>query len=150
MEVTGAAALANAVQRARGAAGLSQAQLADLAGVARVSVARLEAGTANATLDSLLRVATALGMRLDVTWSPQDATTRKLPRKRPRTTSTKTAKSTTTSSAKSKGRRAVGSKAVGGRFVTETSSRTSKVAGGKQAAATPVDLDVLLSQVRKK
>lgn len=78
-------ALANAVRAARKEAGLSQQQLADLAGMSRVWVARLEGGDANVRLDSLLRVASVLGMSLEATWDPAEATSEHLPKKRPPT-----------------------------------------------------------------
>ncbi|MBO9524087.1 MAG: helix-turn-helix transcriptional regulator [Nocardioidaceae bacterium] len=84
MDLTSPAALGQAVRRARRAADLSQVELADLAGLSRLVVTRLETGQANVTLDSLLRVASVLGMTLEATWDPSAATTRPLPRKRPR------------------------------------------------------------------
>lgn len=84
MELNGAAALANAVRQARREAQLSQEEVAARSGMSRVSVARLEAGAANLTLDSLLRVANVLGMRLDATWDAAEAASHPLPRKRPR------------------------------------------------------------------
>jgi transcriptional regulator with XRE-family HTH domain len=42
--------------------GLTQAQLADRAGVSLATVARLEGGDGNVTLDSLLRILRALGI----------------------------------------------------------------------------------------
>lgn len=82
MRLNSEAALAQAVRAARKDAGLSQQEVADRAGMSRVWVARLEGGEANVTLDSLLRVASVVGMELDATWDPTRVTEAKLPRKR--------------------------------------------------------------------
>jgi transcriptional regulator with XRE-family HTH domain len=84
MDLSSPVALGQAVRRARRAADMSQLELADLAGLSRLVVTRLETGQANVTLDSLLRVVSVLGMKLEATWDPSTATSRPLPRKRPR------------------------------------------------------------------
>lgn len=70
MELTSSAALGSAMRAARRSAKLSQQQLADRAGMSRVSLARLETGAGNPTWDTVLRVASVLGMRLEATWQP--------------------------------------------------------------------------------
>jgi transcriptional regulator with XRE-family HTH domain len=82
MHLTSENALARAVRAARKEAGLSQQEVAERAGMSRVWVARLEGGEANVTLDSLLRVASVVGMNLEATWDPGTATKSRLPRKR--------------------------------------------------------------------
>jgi len=47
--------------------GLTQHLLADLAGVSRYSVQALEYGTGSVKLGSIMQIAEALGLRLDVT-----------------------------------------------------------------------------------
>lgn len=49
------------------AIGLTQQLLADLAGVSRYSVQALEYGTGSVKLASVVQVADALGLRLDIT-----------------------------------------------------------------------------------
>src|SRR5689334_11845992 len=83
MEVTSAAALGSAVRGARRSANLSQQELADRAGMSRVALARLELGETNATLESVLRLANVLQMRLELTWEPGEVEVRQMPRKRP-------------------------------------------------------------------
>jgi transcriptional regulator with XRE-family HTH domain len=70
VELTSRAALGSAVRAARRSAKLSQQQLADRAGMSRVSLARLETGAGNPTWDTVLRVASVLGMRFEATWQP--------------------------------------------------------------------------------
>ena len=52
------------IRRLREARGLSQEALARKAGLARLTVIRIETGSQSPTLDSLERVAKALGVRL--------------------------------------------------------------------------------------
>ncbi len=54
------------VRDARKAAGLSQRQLAARMGTSQAAVARLEAGGVGATLTTLQKVATALGLKVTV------------------------------------------------------------------------------------
>ena len=56
--------LARELIKARLAKKLTQAELAEKAGVKQAYIARLESGTANPTVDSLGKVADALGKRL--------------------------------------------------------------------------------------
>jgi transcriptional regulator with XRE-family HTH domain len=51
--------------------GLTQQLLADLAGVSRYSVQALEYGTGSVKLASVVEIADALGLRLDIT-TPRD------------------------------------------------------------------------------
>jgi ribosome-binding protein aMBF1 (putative translation factor) len=55
--------VARAVFRARAAAGLTQAQLAERMGTAQSYVAKLESGRAHPTTDTLVKVAKATGTR---------------------------------------------------------------------------------------
>lgn len=54
------------VRDARDAAGLSQRQLAARMGTSQAAVARLEAGAVGATLTTLQKVASALGLKVTV------------------------------------------------------------------------------------
>jgi Zn-dependent peptidase ImmA (M78 family)/transcriptional regulator with XRE-family HTH domain/predicted HTH domain antitoxin len=58
------------LRRLRAAKGMSQADLADSAGLSRVGYRNIESGTAAPRVDSLLRIATALDVRLDELVSP--------------------------------------------------------------------------------
>ena len=62
--------LADNVRAIREARGLSQQQIAKLAGVPRATWTHLESGTANPTLAVLIKVATALQVRLDELLAP--------------------------------------------------------------------------------
>lgn len=153
MEVTGAAALGQAVQRARRELDLSQAELADLAGMSRVSVSRLEAGTANTTLDSLLRVASVLGMRLDATWTPAAANQTRLPRKRARSTSNKTAHVTKNNAGTTGTTSVVHVGKSSGKSATVARSAVTGAKAPRRKASLrlePVDLNVVLEQASKK
>lgn len=57
-------AIARAIIRARTAAGLSQAQLAERVGTSQSSIAKLESGRTLPTTRTLLRVAKATGTRV--------------------------------------------------------------------------------------
>lgn len=59
---------------ARQDAGLTQAELAKRAGLSQPAVARLESPDHNPTLDTLERVAQALGVRLRISLEPREAT----------------------------------------------------------------------------
>ncbi|MFG6386069.1 MAG: helix-turn-helix domain-containing protein [Muribaculaceae bacterium] len=54
------------IRNAREAAALSQQQLADLAGIDRTNVAKIETGRYNVTLETLSRICTAMGLNLDL------------------------------------------------------------------------------------
>jgi transcriptional regulator with XRE-family HTH domain len=60
-------AFRNALTRARLERGLTQAKLAEVAGMQRAAIARLESGDVNPTLSTLARLARALGMSIEVT-----------------------------------------------------------------------------------
>ncbi len=61
--------LANELIRARLGKKMTQAELAEQAGVSRVVVARLESGTTNPTVETVNRVAGALGKELKLVGS---------------------------------------------------------------------------------
>jgi ribosome-binding protein aMBF1 (putative translation factor) len=61
-----AAEVGERVRDAREAAGLSQRELARRMGTSQAAVDRLEAGGAGATLTTLQRVATALGLQVSI------------------------------------------------------------------------------------
>src|SRR5688500_3046864 len=61
-----AAEVGERVREAREAAGLSQRDLAARMGTSQAAIARLEAGGVGATLTTLQRVATALGLALSI------------------------------------------------------------------------------------
>jgi HTH-type transcriptional regulator / antitoxin HipB len=65
--------LAAAVRGRRRDLGLSQAELADRAGVSRKWIYQFEAGKPTAELRLILRVLDALGLILDVTYDEQSA-----------------------------------------------------------------------------
>lgn len=62
--------LARRVRAAREAKGLSQEKLAKLVGTKQPSIARLESGKVVPRLDLLERIASAVGMRLEVRFVP--------------------------------------------------------------------------------
>ncbi|WP_183407826.1 helix-turn-helix domain-containing protein [Nocardioides marmoriginsengisoli] len=153
MRLTSEHALASAVRAARKEAGLSQQEVADRAGMSRVWVARLEGGEANVTLDSLLRVASVLGMSLDATWNPQQAADRTLPKKR-------TLKRPSTTAADSKTVVATGkvtlteskphSAKSGAPVGSVKGSRMPQPRSSKAMSAHRVNLDDVLSRVTKQ
>lgn len=59
-------AIGQKILEARTKAGLSQQQLADLAGIDRTNVTKIETGLYNVTLDTLSRIGTALGLDVDL------------------------------------------------------------------------------------
>jgi ribosome-binding protein aMBF1 (putative translation factor) len=65
-----AAMVGERVREAREAAGLSQRELARRMGTSQAAVARLEAGSVGATLTTLQRAATALGLEVQVELRP--------------------------------------------------------------------------------
>lgn len=65
--------IAAAVRAGRGHRGLSQAQLAELAGVSRHTIVRLEQGRPGASLDTVLRVLALLGVELTLVGPPSAA-----------------------------------------------------------------------------
>ena len=58
------------VREARGAAGLSQRELAARMSTSQAAVARLEAGGTSATLATLQKAASALGLELNIDLAP--------------------------------------------------------------------------------
>jgi ribosome-binding protein aMBF1 (putative translation factor) len=64
------------VRRLRESKGMSQAELARRIGSTQPSVARLEAGGVAPTIDTLERIATALGLKLAVRFTKPPAHTR--------------------------------------------------------------------------
>jgi ribosome-binding protein aMBF1 (putative translation factor) len=58
------------IRSAREAAGLSQRELARRMGTSQAAVVRLEAGGVGATLTTLQRLATALGLRVNIELRP--------------------------------------------------------------------------------
>ena len=67
------ASIATQVTERRHALGLSQAQLAELVGTTQSAIARLERGGRPPRIDTLLRIADALGCELQVKLRPHDA-----------------------------------------------------------------------------
>jgi len=67
------ASIATQVTERRHALGLSQAQLAELVGTTQSAIARLERGGRPPRIDTLLRIAEALGCELNVELRPHDA-----------------------------------------------------------------------------
>ena len=65
--------IAAQVTERRHALGLSQAQLAELVGTTQSAIARLERGGRPPRIDTLLRIADALGCELHVELRPHDA-----------------------------------------------------------------------------
>lgn len=61
------------IARLRIEAGLTQAQLAELVGTKQPSIARLERGQTQPSVEFLSRIATALGMRLEMRFVPVDS-----------------------------------------------------------------------------
>lgn len=55
-----------ALRKAREAKGLSQYKLAELAGLPRQTIIRIESGQKNTTIDTLIRMASAIGKRIDM------------------------------------------------------------------------------------
>lgn len=72
--------LASNLRLLRDARGISQAQLAKLAGVPRPTVANLESGDANPTLSVSVRMATALGISIEELISAPRATAKHYPK----------------------------------------------------------------------
>jgi ribosome-binding protein aMBF1 (putative translation factor) len=65
-----AAEVGERIREAREAAGLSQRELARRMGTSQAAIGRLEAGRVGATLTTLQRVATALGLEVNVELRP--------------------------------------------------------------------------------
>jgi ribosome-binding protein aMBF1 (putative translation factor) len=65
-----AAAVGEQVRAARQAAGLSQRELAARMGTSQAAVGRIEAGGVGATLTTIQRVASALGLKVDIELRP--------------------------------------------------------------------------------
>jgi transcriptional regulator with XRE-family HTH domain len=62
----------NLVKEARRRAGLTQVQLAELAGTTQSAIARLETGRTDPTFGQLQKLLLACGFRLDVALDPYD------------------------------------------------------------------------------
>ena len=60
--------IGGALRQARLAAGVSQERLAARIGMTRGNLARIEQGQTNVTLDSILRIATGLELKMNVTF----------------------------------------------------------------------------------
>ena len=60
------AAIAEGIRRARKDAGLTQEQLAQLAGTSERTVRAIETGTGNPSLQSVVAIANVLGLKLTV------------------------------------------------------------------------------------
>ena len=71
--------LALNVRQLRSARQLSQAQLAQIAGIPRPTLAHLESGTANPTLSVLMRIASALQVLIEELVAPPRSTVRHVP-----------------------------------------------------------------------
>jgi transcriptional regulator with XRE-family HTH domain/predicted RNase H-like HicB family nuclease len=71
VEVPNRLAAKIALRRARHAAGFTQAELARRAGLSQPQLAKLESPDSNPTLDTLDRVAEALGVRLTLRFEPR-------------------------------------------------------------------------------
>lgn len=71
--------LAEEVRRLREARGLSQADLARLIGSTQPAIARLEAGGIAPTIETLDRIAAALGLQLAVRFSESKGSSRRRP-----------------------------------------------------------------------
>jgi transcriptional regulator with XRE-family HTH domain len=84
VELSSHASLGTAVRAARKRATWSQQELADRSGISRVLVARVEGGVGNPTWETVVRLASVLGMRLEVSWEGEPATRALLPRRRQR------------------------------------------------------------------
>jgi ribosome-binding protein aMBF1 (putative translation factor) len=63
-------ALASAIIAARAAAGLTQAELAKRMNTTQTAIARLEGGKARPSTQTLARIATATGHRLQISFEP--------------------------------------------------------------------------------
>jgi DNA-binding XRE family transcriptional regulator len=55
-----------ALKKTREKKGLSQEELAELAGLPRVTIARIETGQQNTTVDTLISMASAMGKRIEI------------------------------------------------------------------------------------
>lgn len=69
LTVTDASTVGTAIRQARRAHGLTQSQLAGLAGTGLRFVSELERGKPNVSLDKMLAVLAVLGLRLQLTGS---------------------------------------------------------------------------------
>lgn len=66
-EITAQVALGSELRAAREAAHLTQPRLAEISAVQQAEISRIERGLGNPTRDTLLRITSALGMRLTLT-----------------------------------------------------------------------------------
>ncbi|MCC5951428.1 MAG: helix-turn-helix transcriptional regulator [Acidimicrobiia bacterium] len=67
--------LGRAVAELRHSRGITQAELADQAGIGRTWLAKLEQGRRNNTVDHLLRLLRRMGATVTITWDDADAPT---------------------------------------------------------------------------
>jgi transcriptional regulator with XRE-family HTH domain len=58
------------IRAARQAAGLSQAQIAEAIAMDRENYAKIERGTINVTVDTLVRIAHGVGLRVEIDFVP--------------------------------------------------------------------------------
>ena len=65
--------LIKAMLKAREEQNLSQRQLADRTGITQADISKMETGDANPTLETLKRLASGLGMTLNLSFSPVKA-----------------------------------------------------------------------------
>lgn len=59
-------AVIEAIMKARAQMGLTQKQLSERTGISQADISRIERGTANPSLKTLQRIATALGRRVQI------------------------------------------------------------------------------------
>lgn len=59
--------------KARKEKGITQDELANITGIARSNIARMENGSYNPTIEMMVRLAAGIGMRLDIQWVDADA-----------------------------------------------------------------------------
>jgi transcriptional regulator with XRE-family HTH domain len=162
VEVGSSAALGSAVRAARRAAKLSQQELADRAGMSRVSVARLEAGVTSPTWDSVLRVASVLGMKFDVTWNPDATLPTQPPLPKRATRGSAVAKSasarTATKTAATRSARSAATTKTAAKSATRNPSGSTTKAASKKASSkktapkrpAPVDLSAVLARTSRR
>lgn len=73
IEISAKLAVQIVLRQARAHAKLTQAELAERAGISQQQVAKLEASDANPTVDTLERIAKALGANLEIRLTPKHA-----------------------------------------------------------------------------
>ena len=72
VEIDAAAALMGQLIEARKTQGISQKRLEELSGVSQPVIARMERGTTNPQVNTLLKVLRPLGLTLEIVPSPQE------------------------------------------------------------------------------